>query len=84
MVDSLFVDKSQALGGYLQAYKAIFTFNPKPMGMKVGKESTACFVMGMGDVVSTYRALARNLTNFSHRDKPLVSNLWMIKNNRFL
>src|SRR5690606_18619490 len=65
------IDSAQRLGGYTQADPAVFTFDPEPARLQVGKETTLGLVVGVRDVVAHHRALAGNLAYACH-GSPLV------------
>jgi hypothetical protein len=75
-VDAALFDGSQAPGGDAQADEPLLGLEPETMAMQVGQKAAALAIVRMGDRITRFRALARDLANSRHGINLWDVNAW--------
>ena len=58
--------------GYAKPHIALLGLKPESFVLQIRQESTACSVIGVGDVVAALRPLPSHLANLGHELKSLI------------
>jgi hypothetical protein len=74
-IDTFFIDSAHTFGGQAQLYKALFTFNPKPMGMKIRQKPATGFIVRVRHIITGGWTLAGHLADSGHREYPLTDEI---------
>src|SRR5574337_33553 len=72
LLDADLVDQAQRRVGHAQPHPAVLALEPEPARLQVGQPAPLGLVVGVRDVVSHHRALARDLTDACHDAAPGV------------